>query len=60
MKLEDLREKRKALGLTQFELAEKIFIDRSTISLIERGMRTPSVDVLKRMARVFGESIEIS
>ena len=33
-------------GITQFELAEKIGISESSMSLVERGLQTPSVFVV--------------
>ena len=39
-------------GLTQFDVAEKINISESSISLIERGVQTPSVFVVYDIAKL--------
>lgn len=39
----NIKAERNRKGLTQFELAEKISVSESTISLIERGLQTPSI-----------------
>lgn len=46
-----LRERREAIGLSQEELADRAGLHRTYISLIERGERRPTVDVLDRLAR---------
>ena len=51
-------ERRKALGLSQAELAEKTGMDRSTLSRLERGEYTPSVDQLLCLAEVLGLSLD--
>ena len=45
---------RKALRITQLELAEKLDIQRSHISAIELGNTGVSFDLLFRMCEVFG------
>lgn len=42
---------RKAKGLTQEELAAKIESSRLYINHIERGRRTPSLDILEKIAK---------
>jgi len=49
-----LRETRRALGLTQEELARVSGFDRTYTSLLERGLRTPSLSVLFRLAEALG------
>lgn len=44
---------RKAHELNMTELAELVGVTRGTISHIERGHAKPSVEVLKKIARVF-------
>jgi len=45
---------RKEMKLTQEELAEKLDLDNSYVSLLERGVRVPSLLTLDRIAKVFG------
>ena len=45
-------ERRKLLGWTQAELAEKIEVDTETISRFERGSNLPSLSRLEKLARV--------
>jgi len=47
---ERIREARKAKGLTQKQLAEKMQISYVNISQLERGDRSPSIDTLNRIA----------
>ncbi|MEM7213991.1 MAG: helix-turn-helix transcriptional regulator [Pseudomonadota bacterium] len=46
----NVREARKAAGLSQEELGLEIDIDRTYISGIERGIRNPSLDVIVKIA----------
>lgn len=48
-----MREHRKAKGLSQEQLAEAAGIDRSFVSLVERGIQSPNVAVLFKIAEVF-------
>jgi transcriptional regulator with XRE-family HTH domain len=41
---------RKAVGLTQAELAERVDVQPETISRIENGKRTPSLKLLARLS----------
>ena len=41
---------RKEIGITQTELAEKIFVNKSMISAYEKGKRMPSLDVLIQLS----------
>lgn len=50
-----LRERRIRKGLSQSELASKIGITQTFLSLVEHGKRIPSYDVLQRIAEVLGE-----
>jgi len=43
---------RKALGLTQKELAAKLKVDAITVSRWERGAQRPAQGVLKRLERL--------
>ena len=52
MNTHDLRESRRAAGLTQVELARKLGKSQGYVSLLERGQRRPSTSLAKRLARV--------
>lgn len=41
-------------ALTQEELADRVSVDQTYISLIEAGKRTPSDDLKKRLAKALG------
>jgi len=41
-----LKEYRKITGLSQEQLSERADLDRSFVSLLERGLRSPSFDTL--------------
>ncbi|MBR0141596.1 MAG: helix-turn-helix transcriptional regulator [Ruminococcus sp.] len=45
-----IREARKRAGLTQWQLADKIFVSESYIALIESNRRNPSTIVLSKIA----------
>ena len=53
-----LQELRKQTGLTQEELAEKLYVSRTAISKWESGRGYPSIDSLKAISRFFGVSID--
>ena len=53
-----LRELRKKEKLTMQELAEKLNISQSTVSLYESGKRHPDSDTLKKIAKFFNVSID--
>lgn len=48
----NLKEKRKALGLTQYELAEKLNVEDKYISRLETGTSTPSFALLETLTKV--------
>ena len=48
----NIRAERNRKGYTQFQLAEKINVSESSISLIERGLQTPSIFVILDIAKV--------
>ena len=54
----NIKAERNRKGYTQFQLAEKINVSESTISLIERGLQTPSVFLVLDIAKVLDISIE--
>jgi transcriptional regulator with XRE-family HTH domain len=47
----NLRDLRERAGLSQEELAEICDLDRTEISLLERGLRFPRLDTLVRLSR---------
>jgi len=53
----ELKKLRIRLGLTQVKLAVASKVSRSYISLIEAGLRTPSVQVARRFIAVFSDII---
>ena len=54
---ETIRETRKAMMLTQKELADRMGISYVNISQIERGERVPKIDTLSRVANALGVSV---
>ena len=46
---QSLRELREVIGISQEELAFRCGLHRTYISLLERGVRTPSLDVVFRI-----------
>ena len=58
MKTKDiLRELRTKNGLSQEELAEKIFVTRQAVSRWETGETTPNTETLKLLSKFFDVSI---
>jgi transcriptional regulator with XRE-family HTH domain len=51
---EAVRAKRKEVGFSQEKLAEKADLSAVFISRIERGVESPSVDNLVKIAKAFG------
>jgi transcriptional regulator with XRE-family HTH domain len=51
-----LREARRSKGISQEDLAERSGLDRSFISLVERGIQSPNIAVLLKVAEVLGVS----
>ena len=47
-----VKQRREAAGLTQKDLAKAVGAHPRTIRLIESGIRTPSMLILARMARI--------
>lgn len=55
---EKLQRLRKHHGLTQEQLAEKLYVSRTAVSKWESGRGYPSIDSLKCISGVFGVSID--
>jgi len=51
-------QRRKEIGLTQFELAERLGVHRVTVARYESGLRTPPPDVAERIAKELEWSLE--
>lgn len=47
-----IREAREATGLSQEKFAHAVNLDRTTISLLERGKQSPTVETLLKMSEV--------
>ena len=54
---ENLQALRKAKGLSQEELAEKLHVVRQTVSKWEKGLSVPDADLLIRLAQVLDTSV---
>jgi len=50
----NIRQYRKAAGLSQEELAHRAEIDRTYISAIERSVYSATIDVVDRLAKALG------
>jgi transcriptional regulator with XRE-family HTH domain len=55
---DNIRKQREAKGLTQKDLADKLFVTPQAVSRWEKGDVEPSVDALKGMSAIFGVSID--
>lgn len=55
---EKLQELRKQKGITQEELAEKLFVSRSAISKWESGGGYPNIDSLKALSKFYSITID--
>lgn len=53
-----LRELRGEHGLTQQELADRLGVERSTITAYENGRNFPAKNIFRRIAEFFGESMD--
>ena len=52
-----IRRLRTEKGLSQDELAEKLFVTRQAVSRWENGETTPNTETLKQLSRLFDVSI---
>ena len=55
---EKLQELRKQKGLTQEELAQRLFVSRTAVSKWESGRGYPSIDSLKSIAKLFSVTVD--
>ena len=53
-----IRERRQALGLSQEELAQRLYVSRVTVSHWETGKTLPDVQSMLLLANLFGTSID--
>lgn len=51
-----IQKRRRELGITQEELADKLNLSRTHMGHIEQGRRSPSLDVLNKIARTLKTS----
>ena len=55
--VEKLKTLRKESGLTQQEIADKLYVSRSLYAKYESGLATPSKDILQKMALLFDTGV---
>lgn len=55
---ESIFKHRRALGISQEELAEKLLVSRQTVSQWEKGHTVPTLDNLIRLKEIFGVSVD--
>lgn len=55
---EQLRQLRKAAGLTQEELAFQVGLDRTYISLLEGGIKSPTLNTFFRLCKALNQQPE--
>ena len=53
-----LRDLRKAHGLTQKQVADRVWVSKAMISSYELSSRTPSYEVLIKLSKLFGVSTD--
>jgi len=56
--LNALTQYRKAAGLTQSDLAEKVSVSRKTINTVENGVFVPTTILSLKLAKALGVSVE--
>ena len=54
----NLRELRIASGLSQEDIAARLGLAKSTVSMYERGNRTPNIAVLTKLAELFSVPVD--
>jgi putative transcriptional regulator len=56
--MKTIRELREAAGLTQLEVAYRVGVTPATVSNWERGVFEPKVSQLRKLAQLFGVSMD--
>lgn len=54
----NIEQRRNDLDMTQAKLAEKVGVTQGAISMIERGERVPSLDVIIKLAEALGCTVD--
>ena len=49
-----LRTQREKLGISQEEVAERAGVDRSYVSILERGLKSPTLETLEKICAALG------
>ena len=49
---------RRNAGMSQLQLAEKLNVSPSAVGMYEQGRRTPSIDILILIAKIFSVSLD--
>ena len=49
-----LREKREKLGMSQEEIAARAGVDRTYVSILERGLKSPTLETLEKICEALG------
>ena len=57
-KMKSLREHRLKANLTQAQVAEKLGVQPSTVTMWETGKREPNINMLRRLSELFGCSVD--
>ncbi|MBE7063637.1 MAG: XRE family transcriptional regulator [Ruminococcaceae bacterium] len=55
----NIRKERERLGMTQAQLAEKLYVSFQAVSGWERGVTPPEVENICKMAEIFGVSVDM-
>ena len=53
-----IQKRRKEVGITQEELAEKVGISRAYMGYIEQGRNAPSLEILEKIAKLLRLSLK--
>ena len=55
-----INQRREALNIRQYDLAELAHVSLNTVYRLERGLGNPSLDVLEKIAQVLGMELLIT